>query len=282
MKIEIIKPGKWFNFTQPSSVEEVPEIVIYDFIGSANPENEEGGMSGKAFCDGLKNLERMGYKKANLRLNSQGGFIHDGFAMYNAIKQSPIEINAYIDALAASTASWVAMACNKVYMAANSEMMIHDPWSYVVGKSEDMRSEADHLDSLKTMIINTYAEKTGLEPKKIAKMMAATTWMDGAKAVELGFADGVVNSSKTVASNFARLPLSAIPGVPDDVVKRQAAIEKRRQENALRDAGLSRHEAKEAISRSEREAGVEIQIDQEQVQRQANQLIINEVRKCLK
>jgi ATP-dependent protease ClpP protease subunit len=157
----------------------------------------------------------------NLRINSPGGLIHDSFAVYNMIKQSPMEITAYIDGLAASCASWVPLACNKVFITPQSEMMIHDPYTMMMGGSDDLRKEATHLDSLKSTIVNIYTEKTGMEKSKIESMMKEGTWMNGTEAVNNGFADDFSEQSMAAACVF---DLSILSNIPKGFLKYQNAL----------------------------------------------------------
>jgi enoyl-CoA hydratase/carnithine racemase len=137
-------------------------------------------------------------------------------------------------------------------MPQTAEVMIHDPWSLVIGGAGDMRKEADHLDSLKAMIANIYANKTGIDIGEINQMMETETWMDGEEAVELGFADKLLETSRAAACAF-ELDLELLPGLPEKFINYQNALKKRANEKNLRDAGNSRAEAK--AKAGQRDAG---------------------------
>jgi ATP-dependent Clp protease protease subunit len=105
-----------------------------------------------------------------------------------------------IDGLAASAASVIAMSGTKVLMAPTAMLMIHDPMTIALGDSEEMRKAMDMLGEVKESIINSYEIKTGLPRAKLSHMMSEETWMNANKAVELGFADGILEDEKKRAA----------------------------------------------------------------------------------
>jgi ATP-dependent Clp endopeptidase proteolytic subunit ClpP len=152
-----------------------------------------------ALKDALTNSDNI-----NLRINSPGGDVFEGMAMYNAIKNSYANIETYIDGIAASMASIVALAGSKVYIASNAMYMIHNPSSTLSGDSATLRTNADALDKITNQAINIYAQKTGLAPEKIRELMQTTTWFDAVETVSMGFADAisddVLDINKSVVS----------------------------------------------------------------------------------
>lgn len=124
-----------------------------------------------------------------VRINSPGGNVFAGNAIHNILKQHPAPVTCYIDGLAASAASIVAMAGDEVVMPANGMLMIHGPSTYGRGTAADLRAAADMLDQVEQGIISVYAEKTGLPRDEIKAMLDAETWLTAEKAVALGFAD---------------------------------------------------------------------------------------------
>lgn len=160
------------------------EIMIYDPIGQ---DWFGGGFTAKRF---VEDLERLGdVKDITVRINSPGGEVWDGFAIYNALKNHPAQIHVQIDGLAASIASVIAMSGDLVTMGEGAMLMIHDPWSLAMGDSEDMRAVADMLDKVKVGIIDAYHARTGLEHDALAQMMEKETWFTAAEAIANGFAD---------------------------------------------------------------------------------------------
>lgn len=125
-------------------------------------------------------------------LNSPGGDCVAAAQIYNMLKEYPGNITIKIDGIAASAASLIAMAGDYVLMSPVSMMMIHNPMTAAIGNADDMQKAAAMLDEVKDSIINAYELKTGLTRAKLSHLMDDETWMNAVKAVELGFADGIL------------------------------------------------------------------------------------------
>lgn len=167
------------------------EILIYDEIGVF-------GVTAKQFTNDLKAAGKA--KTVTLRLNSPGGSVFDGIAIYNALKRHPARKVVHIDGLAASIASVIAMAGDEVAMPENAMLMIHDPSGVVAGTSADMRSTAEALDRIKGGLVAAYRDKTGKPDDEIERLMAEETWLTAAEAVALGFADRIEKPVRVAAS----------------------------------------------------------------------------------
>lgn len=157
----------------------VAEVLIYEEIGM-------WGVSAKQFARDLKDLGKI--SQIDLRINSPGGSVFDGNAIFNQIKQHPASVTVYIDGLAASMASVIAMAGDRIVMPENALMMIHNPWTVAIGDADELRKNADLLDKIKTTLVNAYGRSMMTEDE-IVEMMDAETWLTGEEAVEMGFAD---------------------------------------------------------------------------------------------
>lgn len=127
-----------------------------------------------------------------LWLNSPGGDCIAASQIYAMLMDYPGNVTVKIDGLAASAASVIAMAGTKVLMAPTAMMMIHNPLCVAIGDSEEMRRAIDMLSEVKESIINSYEIKTGLSRAKLSHLMDGETWMNAKKAMELGFADGML------------------------------------------------------------------------------------------
>jgi ATP-dependent Clp endopeptidase proteolytic subunit ClpP len=167
------------------------EVLIYDEIGAY-------GVSAKGFLAELGALPDG--VPIDLRLNSPGGSVFDAVAIYNALKRHAGEITVWIDGIAASAASYIAMAGDTIVMPENAFLMIHDPSGLVMGTAEDMRATAEALDKIKGSLIQGYAGKSGKPDEEIASLMAAETWLDAKDALELGFIDRIAEPVKLAAS----------------------------------------------------------------------------------
>lgn len=122
-----------------------------------------------------------GAEKINVHINSGGGSVFGGIAIYNILKRHNAEITMYVEGLAASIASVIAMAGDKIIISANAQMMIHKPSSFSWGNADDMRKEADILDGCQKVILNTYMQhaREGITPGQINALIDAETWKNG-------------------------------------------------------------------------------------------------------
>lgn len=132
-------------------------------------------------------------------INSPGGDCIAASQIYTMLMDYKGDVTVKIDGIAASAASVIAMAGTEVLMAPTALMMIHNPATIAMGDHEDMQKAIEMLDEVKESIINAYEIKTSLSRAKLSHLMDAETWMNANKAVELGFADGVLEDEKTVA-----------------------------------------------------------------------------------
>lgn len=200
------------------------------------------GVSAEQF---IKDLNGVSSKVLNIRINSPGGSVFDGTAVFNAIKQHKSKTVAHIDGLAASISSIIALAADEVRMSENAFLMIHDPWSMVIGNADIMRDEADLLDKVGKTIAKTYMDKTGKDEKEIKEMMNAETWMNAEEALEMGFIDIIDKGEKEAKALF---DLSVFANVPDKLKGEKLTPTARDLERILRDAGCSIKQAKVILS----------------------------------
>ncbi len=166
------------------------EVAIYDEIGAY-------GVSAKGFLAELGALPEG--TPVDLRLNSPGGSVFDAVAIHNALKRHEGTVTVWIDGIAASAASYVAMAGDEIVMPENAFLMIHDPAGLVMGTAEDMRAMAEALDKVKGSLVSGYAAKSGRTPEEVSALMAAETWFDASDAVAQGFADRLIEPVRIAA-----------------------------------------------------------------------------------
>jgi len=180
----------WYAFKNTPDEDGEVELSLYDEIGSF-------GIGAKEFIAELKEYKD---QHIHLRINSPGGEIVEGSAIYNALTRHKGGLTVHIDALAASMASVIAMSGDPVYMAENALLMIHNPWTLAAGEAKDLRKQADLLDTMKSNLIRAYQKKSGMEEKAIAKLMDEETWLDAVEAVALGFVDAIEDGIPAAAS----------------------------------------------------------------------------------
>ncbi len=179
----------WFQMKATS--ETSADIYIYDEIGM-------WGISAKRFTEDLISLGNINH--INLHIHSPGGEVFEGIAIYNQLKNHNANITVYIDGLAASMASVIAMVGDEVKMPKNAMMMIHKPWGVSWGDANDMRDYADLLDKVENVLIPAYMEKTGKTKEEIEAMLGEETWLTAEECVEHGFANTVIEPVKAMAS----------------------------------------------------------------------------------
>ena len=190
----------WFTLKNQSN--QPAELLIYDVIGDWQ------GLSAKELVSDLKAISA---DDITVRINSPGGSVFDGIAIYNALRYHPANIHVRIEGLAASIASVIAMAGDTITMAENSLMMIHNPLGWVGGEAEDMRRTADMLDKATEAIALAYSGKSGTPVNDITPLMSQETWMTAKEAQDKGFIDQVDQPVQLAAS----LDLSIFESVPE-------------------------------------------------------------------
>jgi len=184
------------------------EILIYEQIGK-----DWWDGSGVGAKDFITDLHALDVDDIDLRINSLGGSVFEGNAIYNSLKAHKAKVHVKIDGIAASIASVIAMAGDDIEIPENGLIMIHDPSTYAGGTADNMRAAADMLDKIKIGIIAAYKGKTGNDEKEIADMMSAETWLTAQEAIDFGFADKMTgaiaaqaNYDKDVMSRFRNIP----------------------------------------------------------------------------
>lgn len=174
------------------------ELLIYDSIG---PSMMGDGVSAKDVAQTL--AANKGATEIAVRINSRGGSVIDATAIYNVLTQHPARKVVYVEGVAASAASLIAMAGDEIRIADNALMMIHDPLVLSGGRASDLRKSAALLDKMRDSIAGIYAARTKTPIETIKTMMAEETWMDAQEAVLLGFATSVIPGVAAVALDLS-------------------------------------------------------------------------------
>lgn len=229
-----LEKNEWFKVS--AETDGVAEIRIFDVIGW--PFIDAGSF--------LEELDGITAKEIRLRINSPGGDVFDGTAIYNAIKAHPAKFNVEIEGIAASMGSVIALAGDTVAIAENAWFMIHNPWTFMMGDYNDLRKEADLLERMSGVMSQTYQDKTGKDSKTVKSWMDEETWFSGAEAVENGFAGTTIES----AGESAKFNTSLYGKTPEDVQRAAHNVNpsKRDAERSLRDVGFSHSEAKAIVA----------------------------------
>ena len=185
--------NKFWNWTVTNNDEKTERILTLSGV-IAEESWFDDEVTPKIFRDELMS----GEGDITVWINSPGGDCIAAAQIYNMLLEYKGNVTIKIDGIAASAASVVAMAGNKVIMSPVSMLMIHNPMTMAAGDTTEMKKAISMLTEVKESIINAYELKTGMSRDKIAKLMDAETWMDANKAVELGFADEILSRESSV------------------------------------------------------------------------------------
>ncbi|MBR9651907.1 head maturation protease, ClpP-related [Thalassovita aquimarina] len=172
------------------------ELVLYGFVGD---DFWGDGFTAAQVIDALAMQGRDA--DVTVRINSGGGYTDDGIAIYNALKAHRGDVSVVVDAIAASSASVIAMAGDSITMRAGSLMMIHDPARFTWGNAGDHEKSTEQLNKLADLMADIYAEQTGEDAGAIREDMKDELWLTGEEAVDRGFAtDTEGGRAKAVAA----------------------------------------------------------------------------------
>lgn len=201
------------------------EVMIYDEIGL-------WGITAKDFIESVKTLNA---NALTVRVNSPGGSVFDGIAIYNFLKNlsaSGTSVSVIVDGWAASIASVIMLAGSDVAVGEGSFVMIHNPGWMCFGTSEDLRKHADDLDKFRESILDIYVKETGQDREQLSKWMDDETWFTADEAVNYGFADRKEERAHAVACasprnmTFKHVPQSAMSTENNSKSKNMKAIAK--------------------------------------------------------
>ncbi len=177
------------------------EISIHDEIGAF-------GVSARDFLGELKAIRAA--DRITVRINSPGGSVFDGIAIYNALRRHPAHVTVLVEGIAASIASVIVCAGDEVVMPENAMLMLHEPSAVVSGTADDLLSMAAALEKMRSSLVSAYRDKSGLPAPEIEELLSRETWLSAAEALDLGFADRIEQPVKMAAhfdmSRFRNAP----------------------------------------------------------------------------
>jgi len=237
----------WYEIEALSDDE--AEILIYDVIGW--PFNDAAEL--------VRALAEMKHKTITVRINSPGGDVFDSVAIFNALQSHNSKIVTRIESLAASSASFIALAGKEVQAYKNAVMMIHDPWVLAIGNQYDLREIADVLEKISGNMVDIYTSESNVGKKEVKEMLKAETWMTAKEAKEKGFIDTIVDG-KAVKAQF---DLSIFANAPDDILSVQDSgreLTRKETERALRNAGASRDYARAMAAKGAGASDIDVEM----------------------
>jgi len=243
---------RWFAI---KAAADEAEISIFDEIGG-------WGVTVSDFKKEFDSIRET--KSITLLLNSPGGSVFDGMAVYNILATVRERLSVRVIGVAASIASVIALSGFKLTMAEATYLMIHEPWAIAIGPAAEMRKTADLLDSVTLQMVDIYAAHSNLSKEEIARRMAEETWMTAQEALDAGFAQEVEGGAAVAALGFG-MQKYGYKRTPDGVLARSHQENRpprsvREFEDFLRDAGFDRNSAKRIVAKgfpSPRDAGGE-------------------------
>jgi len=219
-----------------NSADNTGEVFIYGDIVSWKWDDTD-----VTAADFKKDLDALGdIKTLNVYINSYGGSVFQGQAIYSILQRHSAEKHVYVDGIAASIASLIAMAGDKIYMPANAMMMIHNPIARCVGNAQDMRKTADELDKIREAMLPAYLDKAGdkLTEDKLIELLDAETWLTAQDCLAYGLCNEVLEDKQVAAcadtqmlETFKNVPeaLKATSKSKEDEEARQSIIAKSRE-----------------------------------------------------
>ncbi|ERI10899.1 head maturation protease, ClpP-related [Aneurinibacillus aneurinilyticus] len=203
------------------------EADLYLYIEIASWGGGYYAHSAKSFKQELDNLGDI--KTLNVFVNSPGGDVFEGVAIYNMLKRHKAHVNVHVDGLAASIASVIAMAADTIYMPSNAMMMIHNAWMFTAGDSNDLREAADMLDKVNTSIRQSYLDKAGdaITEEDLTALMDKESWLTAQECYDYGLCD-VVGEAKQIAACTNEELFAKYRNVPDTIAKTAQKPQKKR------------------------------------------------------
>ena len=219
------KDKRYFQIVQET--EETADLYIFGDICKWAWE-EDGEANGMTI---VKKLRALNVKTINVHINSYGGDVSEGLAIYNVLRESPAHINTICDGFACSAASVVFMAGDKRTMSHASLLMIHNAWTCAMGNAAELRKSADDLDTITQASVEAYKKVATISEEEIKALMDAETWILPADAVAYGFATDIddeddeegelMQSAFGLISQRLRTPVAA-EGVLEDTLDQEA------------------------------------------------------------
>jgi ATP-dependent Clp protease protease subunit len=215
------------------------EIYIYDEIGP----DYWGLVSAKSVIDQLTKFGKDA--DVTVRINSPGGSVTEGQAIYNALLRHKGEVTVEVDALAASMGSYIAMAGKTIRIAENAMVMVHNPWSIAIGNAKEMREAADVLEKFQGQMLKTYVARTGQSEEEVSALLDAETWLTAAEAIEKGFADELgqelnVHNAVVKPGMFAKTPDRFVATEPPPAAQKRIEQRSNRIQQVEQQIRLSR------------------------------------------
>jgi ATP-dependent Clp endopeptidase proteolytic subunit ClpP len=199
----------WYNIKAEASSKSA-DVYIFDEIGTF-------GLTAQSFIEEIKSYKNT---PMSLHINCVGGDVFEGMAIYNVLKKRTARTTVYIEGIAASMGSVIALAGDEVVMAENSLFMIHNAWGGAMGEATEIRKTAALLDKISGEIADIYTKKTNLPYNKVKEMMDEETWLSADEAFNLGFIDSISDAIKVAA----KYDVSKFKNITDKEIQNKLSV----------------------------------------------------------
>jgi len=199
----------WYNIKAEASSKSA-DVYIFDEIGTF-------GLTAQSFIEEIKSYKNT---PMSLHINCVGGDVFEGMAIYNVLKKRTARTTVYIEGIAASMGSVIALAGDEVVMAENSLFMIHNAWGGAMGEATEIRKTAALLDKISGEIADIYTKKTNLPYNRVKEMMDEETWLSADEAFNLGFIDSISDAIKVAA----KYDVSKFKNITDKEIQNKLSV----------------------------------------------------------
>lgn len=220
------------SFQLKSKGKKSAELTIYGSIGEDIW--SDTGITAKKVIDAIKDFGEI--ENLDVRINSMGGDVFEGVTIYNRLKQMKASITVYVDGLAASIASIIAMAGDEIILSEGSLMMVHSPMTFAYGNQRDLQNKIEILDTIEEEMLGIYSRKTGLPRSEIRNLLHAETWLNAQESLEKGFATSISEEEAVAAcsdSDFLKFS-KMYKNCPKDKIFTNSKLVKAKLNNTLK------------------------------------------------
>lgn len=244
--------AKWAETPLAAGESDDGTITMFDVIGEDWWTG--GGVTAKRISAALRSI---GNKDVTVKINSPGGDMFEGIAIYNLLRSHPAKVTVEVLGWAASAASIIAMAGDEIRMGLGSFMMIHNAWGVVIGNRHDMRASADLFDGFDSAIVDIYEARTGMKRTEIETLMDAETFMGPSEAVKNGFADVVDDGIEANTADAKNMDRGLMARRQTEAALAKAGFSRDKRSELLMEMGVSAAQRDASRKPAARDAGFE-------------------------
>jgi ATP-dependent Clp protease, protease subunit len=220
------------SFQLKSKGKKSAELTIYGSIGEDIW--SDTGITAKKVIDAIKDFGEI--ENLDVRINSMGGDVFEGVTIYNRLKQMKANITVYVDGLAASIASIIAMAGDEIILSEGSLMMVHSPMTFAYGNQREFQNKIEILDTIEEEMLGIYSRRTGMPRSEIRNLLHSETWLNAQEALESGFATSISEEESIAAcSDKDLLKFSKMyKNCPKDKIITDSKVIKNKLKNSIK------------------------------------------------